>query len=219
MRSLYVEENNQTIDVKELERQGYTDIHFQGVHLVGAKESTKPYHEYFFGESDSQGEFIESKPVYRLIGETDYDTLDSKESLTQTLCIFLNSNTLTLLNYSLLDSSLNIKLQCHSKESQELLEEEQAQKEQEQANNEAQSSQSTSMLHPVLEDNEIKCPHNGVVKLQANKGKPFTSNGIPMILESDLLNASITGCANPVVSGGPCTMVATILPTARGLKK
>ena len=121
MRSLYVEENNQTIDVKELERQGYTDIHFQGVHLVGAQESTKPYHECFFGESDSQGEFIESKPVYRLIGETDYDTLDSKESLTQTLCIFLNSNTLTLLNYSLLDSSLNIKLQCHSKESQEPL--------------------------------------------------------------------------------------------------
>ena len=75
------------------------------------------------------------------------------------------------------------------------------------------------MLHPVLEDNEIKCPHNGVVKLKANKGKPFSSNGIPMILESDLLNASITGCANPILSGGPCTMVATILPTARGLKK
>ena len=54
------------------------------------------------------------------------------------------------------------------------------------------------MLHPVLEDNEIKCPHNGVVKLKANKGKPFSSNGIPMILESDLLNASITGCANTI---------------------
>ena len=37
------------------------------------------------------------------------------------------------------------------------------------------TSQSTSMLHPILEDNEIKCPHNGVVRLKANKGKTFIS--------------------------------------------
>ena len=61
-------------------------------------------------------------------------------------------------------------------------------------------SQSTSMLHPILEDNEIKCPHNGVVKLKANKGKPFSSKGIPMVLESDLLNASIIGCANNILA-------------------
>ena len=36
-------------------------------------------------------------------------------------------------------------------------------------------SQSTSMLHPILEDNEIKYPHNGVVKLKSNKGKSFIS--------------------------------------------
>ena len=52
------------------------------------------------------------------------------------------------------------------------------------------------MLHPILEDNEIKCPHNGVVKLKSNKGKPFTSKGIPLVLESDLLHSSIIGCAN-----------------------
>ena len=52
------------------------------------------------------------------------------------------------------------------------------------------------MLHLILEDNEIKCPHNGVVKLKSNKGKSFTSKGIPMVLESDLLNAPIIGCAN-----------------------
>ena len=55
---------------------------------------------------------------------------------------------------------------------------------------------STSMLHPILEDNEIKCPHNGIVKLKSNKGKPFTSKGIPLVLESDLLHSSIIGCAN-----------------------
>ena len=54
------------------------------------------------------------------------------------------------------------------------------------------------MLHPILEDDEIKCPHNGVVQLKSNKGKSFTSKGIPMVLESDLLNAPIIGCTNPL---------------------
>ena len=83
----------------------------------------------------------------------------------------------------------------------------------------AKDSQSTSMLHPILEDNEIKCPHNGVVKLKSNKGKSFTSKGIPLVLESDLLNAPIIGCTNPILSGGPCTSVSVILPSSRGLKK
>ena len=56
------------------------------------------------------------------------------------------------------------------------------------------------MLHPILEDDEIKCPHNGVVKLKSNKGKSFTSKGIPMVLESDLLNAPIIGCANNILT-------------------
>ncbi len=159
--------------------------------------------------------------MYHLIGETDYDTKDSKESFTQTLQIFLNNSTLTLLNYSLLDSSLNIKLECNSKESQAILEREKEQRKQQKQESQTKdsTSQSTSMLHPILEDNEVKCPHNGVVKLKSNKGKSFKSKGIPMILESDLLHSSIIGCTNPLLSGGPCTMVATILPNARGLKK
>ncbi len=114
--------NNAILDVIELQKEGYTDIHFQGVHLLGGSESNKPYNECFFGELDSKGAFLESKPVYQLIGEIDYDTKDSKESFTQTLQIFLDSSTLTLLNYSLLDSSLNIKLECNSKESKAILE-------------------------------------------------------------------------------------------------
>lgn len=30
---------------------------------------------------------------------------------------------------------------------------------------------STAMLHPILEDNEIKCIHGGVVQLKSNLGK------------------------------------------------
>ena len=200
--------NNAILDVIELQKEGYTDIHFQGVHLLGGSESNKPYNECFFGTLDSKGKFIESKPIYQLIGETDYNTLDSKESFTQTLQIFLNGNTLTLLNYSLLDSSLNIKLKCNSSESQAIQEREKAQREQQkQQDSQTQDSsliaqndksQSTSMLYPILEDNEIKCPHNGVVKLKSNRGKPFSPKGIPMVLESDLLNAPIIGCTNPM---------------------
>ena len=142
-----------------------TQIFLYSQLLLGSSET--PNNPLFFGELDSKGEFRESKPIYHLIGETDYDTKDSKESFTQTLQIFLNNSTLTILNYSLLDSSLNIKLESKSKESKEILEKEQTQREQKEQDSKTQSPQSTSMLHPILEDNEIKCPHNGIVKLKA----------------------------------------------------
>ena len=140
-----------------------------------------------------------------------------KDRGNSTLQVFLDSNTLTLLNYSFLDSSLNIKLESNSKESQAIQEKEKAQREQqkqdsiqqdsqakEYKNKESKAkesknkdslalvsndrdsqtqdssltasndkSQSTSMLPPILEDNEIKCPHNEVVQLKSNKGKTF----------------------------------------------
>ena len=218
--------DNQIIDCKVLESKGIdslsSTIYFMGIELTGGSESNKPYNECFFGELDSKDTMglDDTKPIYHLIGETDYDTKDSKESFTQTLQIFLNNSTLTILNYSLLDSSLNIKLESKSKESKEILERGKAQK-QKDSSLTAQNDNviATAFLHPILEDNELKCPHNGVVKLKSNKGKSFKSKGIPMILESDLLHSSIIGCTNPLLSGGPCTMVATILPNARGLKK
>ena len=172
-----------------------TQIFLYSQLLLGSSET--PNNPLFFGELDKEGVFVESKPIYHLIGEIDYDSKDSKESFTQTLQVFLGSNTLTLLNYSLLDSSLNIKLEYNSKESKAILEREQIQREQIQRDsNSIDSLTSTAMLHPILEDNEIKCPHNGVVKLKSNRGKSFTSKGIPMVLESDLLHSSIIGCAN-----------------------
>ena len=144
-----------------------TQIFLYSQLLLGSKET--PNNPLFFGELDKEGVFRESKPVYHLSGETDYDTKDSKESFTQTLQIFLNGNTLTLLNYSLLDSSLNIKLECNSSESKAIQEREKAQREQQKQDSQTKDSiQSTAMLHPILEDNEIKCPHNGVVKLKSN---------------------------------------------------
>ena len=226
-RAIYFAKNNDYIDCMEIARIADIEniyISWFGILLTGSSET--PNNPLFFGELDKNGVFVESKPIYHLIGEIDSNSIestsnnrDSNNSLS-TLQVFLGSNTLTLLNYSLLDSSLNIKLECNSKESKEILEREKAQRDKDSsltASND--KSQSTSMLHPILEDNEIKCPHNGVVRLKANKGKTFTSKGIPMVLESDLLNSPIIGCTNPILSGGPCTSVAIILPSSRGLKK
>ncbi len=150
-----------------------TQIFLYSQLLLGSKES--PNNPLFFGELDKNGVFIESKPIYHLIGETDSNSIestsnniDSNNSLS-TLQVFLGSNTLTLLNYSLLDSSLNIKLESKSTESKEILEREKAQK-QKDSSPMAQNDNviATAFLHPILEDNELKCPHNGVVKLKSN---------------------------------------------------
>ena len=227
---------NQIIDCKVLESKGIDSInsklYFMGIELTGGTESNKPYNECFFGTLDSKDSNLgldTLKPIYHLqasdeiiestSNNRDSTNAESNNSLS-TLDVFLNGSRLTLLNYSLLDSSLNIKLKCNSSESKEIAEREKTQREQKEQDSKTQDSiQSTAMLYPILEDTEIKCPHNGVVKLKSNKGKPFTSKGIPMILESDLLNSSIQGCTNPILSGGPCTSVAVILPSARGLKK
>ena len=228
--------DREVIDIEVLMQKGIdvlqSKIYFNDMLLTGGTESTKPYNECFFGELDSKNTMglDDIKPIYHLqasdeiiestSNNRDSSNADSNNSLS-TLDIFLNGSKLTLLNYSLLDSSLNITLECNSSESKAILEKEKAQRKQQKQDSQTKdsTSQSTSMLHPILEDDEIKCPHNGVVKLKSNKGKPFKSKGIPLVLESDLLNASIIGCANPPLSGGPCTMVATILPNARGLKK
>ena len=176
-----IQENETYKDITLQDVCDYTiQVFLDSILLTGGTESNKPHNECFFGELDSKDSNLgldTLKPVYQLIGETDYDSKDSKESFTQTLQVFLNGNTLTLLNYSLLDSSLNIKLECTSSESKAIQEKEKAQrKQQKQESKDKDSlplasndkSQSTSMLHPILEDSEIKCPHNGVVKLKSN---------------------------------------------------
>ena len=116
-----------------------TQIFLYSYLLTGGSESNKPYNECFFGTLDSKNTMglDDTKPIYQLIGEIDSSSIESKpihntqsnnntksnpNSINShrgnaTLQVFLDSNTLTLLNYSLLDSSLNIKLESNSKES------------------------------------------------------------------------------------------------------
>ncbi|WP_186820442.1 hypothetical protein [Campylobacter jejuni] len=70
----------------------------------------------------------------------------------------------------------------------------------------------TSCLHPILEDNTLLCLHGGRVKLKAKKAKRIKYNNVPIMLHDEIQGASISGCLNPPVAGGPCTKVALVFP-------
>ncbi|TQR48031.1 hypothetical protein DMC01_13205, partial [Campylobacter troglodytis] len=78
----------------------------------------------------SNNDLDETKPIYYLeYDEFDLNSRDSSKSLnsnnsTQILQVFLNNHKLTILNYSILNSSLNIKLECKSKEANKIKENE-----------------------------------------------------------------------------------------------
>ncbi|WP_079728984.1 TNT domain-containing protein [Campylobacter jejuni] len=73
-------------------------------------------------------------------------------------------------------------------------------------------SSDTSCLHPILEDNTLLCLHGGRVNLKAKKAKRIKYNNVPIMLHDEIQGASISGCLNPPVAGGPCTKVALVFP-------
>ena len=217
-----IEQNNCILDTQELlailnsytnqDRQDiteYSNVHiaFYGYILLGGSESPISSQEYFFGLLDSKNSdtLLDTlKPIYYFAPKDESSGLGK-------LSIFYHSSTLTLLNYSIIDSSLNIKLECNSKESQKLLSNALSLKEKEYQSKTIQAQQSIATLHSLLENQEVKCIHGGKVILKSNKGKTFKSDGIPLILESDLLGSKISGCPRSV--GGvsdPCTQVVNV---------
>ncbi|TQR53120.1 lipase, partial [Campylobacter troglodytis] len=123
--------------------------------------------------------------------------------------------------------SLNIKLECKSKEANKIKENEiNQQKELEFKKNKINLS-SIAMLCPILECDELRCIHGGQVLLKSNLGKSIKAKlkddsikDAPIMLESDLLYSPILNCPNSIAGiANPCTQIALILPSARGLKK
>ena len=75
-----------------------------------------------------------------------------------------------------------------------------------------QTTPDTSLLHPILEDNLVMCIHGGKVNLKAKNAKKIQSNNIPIMLNNEIQGASISGCLNPPILGGPCSKVALVFP-------
>ncbi|TQR52291.1 hypothetical protein, partial [Campylobacter troglodytis] len=71
--------------------------------------------------------------------------------------------------------------------------------------------ESKASLYALIEDDTVTCPHGGKVLLRSNKGKHFTSKGVPLILESDYLGSKIKGCANNIAGlSYPCSEVISV---------
>lgn len=75
-----------------------------------------------------------------------------------------------------------------------------------------QTTPDLSCMYPILEDNLAMCIHGGKVNLKAKNAKRIQSNNIPIMLNNEIQGASISGCLNPPILGGPCSKVALVFP-------
>ena len=118
-----------------------------------------------------------------------------------------------VLNYSLLNKSLNIDLKPTNKETKESLE-----KANERINLEKKSSTvsagGTAFANPIIEDDVVVCPHGGHVILKSRAGKSIRSDDQGVILDIDFINSPIVGCS----AKNPCTKVAYVPRAALSLK-
>ena len=118
-----------------------------------------------------------------------------------------------VLNYSLLNKSLNIDLKPTNKETKESLE-----KANERLNLEKKSSAvsagGTAFANPIIEDDAVVCPHGGHVILKSRAGKSIRSDDQGVILDVDFINSPIVGCS----AKNPCTKVAYVPRAALSLK-
>ena len=118
-----------------------------------------------------------------------------------------------VLNYSLLNKSLNIDLKPTNKETKESLE-----KANERLNLEKKSSAvsagGTAFANPIIEDDVVVCPHGGHVILKSRAGKSIRSDDQGVILDVDFINSPIVGCS----AKNPCTKVAYVPKAALSLK-
>ncbi len=169
--------------------------------LTGSTElSNNPF---YFGELDQDNTIKQDIPSY-------YFSPKDESSGLGKLSIFYKNDELCLLNYSIIENSLNIKLECLSKQSLEykdLI----SNTPKEQKTTQVDKKQSIAKLHALLENQNLECIHGGKVILKSNKGKSFKSDGISIMLESDLLNSSIVACPNTIANVSyPCTKVVDI---------
>ena len=118
-----------------------------------------------------------------------------------------------VLNYSLLNKSLNIDLKPTNKETKESLE-----RANERLNLEKKSSAvsagGTAFANPIIEDDVVVCPHGGHVILKSRAGKSIRSDDQGVILDVDFINSPIVGC----LAHNPCTKVAYVPRAALSLK-
>ncbi|EOH3041910.1 hypothetical protein ACL02Y_000306 [Campylobacter jejuni] len=196
------------LDIKDIEEKYQIDfksldikIFLNSTLLTGSNEL--PNNPFYFGELDQDNTIKQDTPSY-------YFSPKDESSGKGRLSIFYKNDELCLLNYSILENSLNIKLECLSKQSLEykdLI----SNTLKEQKTTQVDKKQAIAKLHALLENQNLECIHGGKVILKSNKGKTFKDDGVPIMLESDLLNSSIVACPNTIAGVSvPCTKVVNV---------
>ncbi|ECO2183619.1 lysozyme [Campylobacter jejuni] len=196
------------LDIKDIEEKYQIDfksldikIFLNSTLLTGSNEL--PNNPFYFGELDQDNAIKQDTPSY-------YFSPKDESSGLGKLSIFYKNDELCLLNYSILENSLNIKLECLSKQSLEykdLI----SNTLKEQKTTQVDKKQAIAKLHALLENQNLECIHGGKVILKSNKGKTFKDDGVPIMLESDLLNSSIVACPNTIAGVSvPCTKVVNV---------
>lgn len=191
-----------TTDFTFEELQNYQAyIFLNSILLTGSNEL--PNNPFYFGELDQDNTIKQDTPSY-------YFSPKDESSGLGRLSIFYKNDELCLLNYSIIENSLNIKLECLSKQSLEykdLI----SNTLKEQKTTQVDKKQAIAKLHALLENQNLECIHGGKVILKSNKGKTFKDDGVPIMLESDLLNSSIVACPNTIAGVSvPCTKVVNV---------
>ncbi|EOV7259821.1 lysozyme [Campylobacter coli] len=196
------------LDIKDIEEKYQIDfksldikIFLNSTLLTGSNEL--PNNPFYFGELDQDNTIKQDTPSY-------YFSPKDEGSGLGRLSIFYKNDELCLLNYSIIENSLNIKLECLSKQSLEykdLI----SNTLKEQKTTQVDKKQAIAKLHALLENQNLECIHGGKVILKSNKGKTFKDDGVPIMLESDLLNSSIVACPNTIAGVSvPCTKVVNV---------
>ena len=192
-------------DIFKLDSENMEQRVYLGSMLLNTATEQSDYPLYFKKEED--GEESNSNPLSFTHQPRDEDkdkgrlTIDYKN---QRACV---------LNYSLLNKSLNIDLKPTNKETKESLE-----RANERLNLEKKSSAAsaggTAFANPIIEDDVVVCPHGGHVILKSRAGKSIRSDDQGVILDVDFLNSPIVGCS----AKNPCTKVAYVPRAALSLK-
>ena len=188
------------LDSKSMEQRVYL-----GSMLLNTATEQSDYPLYFKKEEDGE----ESNSNTLSFSHQPRDEEKDKGRLT----IDYKNQRACVLNYSLLNKSLNIDLKPTNKETKESLE-----KASERINLEKKSSAvsagGTAFANPIIEDDVVVCPHGGHVILKSRAGKSIRSDDQGVILDVDFINSPIVGCS----AKNPCTKVAYVPRAALSLK-
>ena len=188
------------LDSKNMEQRVYL-----GSMLLNTATEQSDYPLYFKNE-DSENEESSNTVSFS------HQPRDEEKDKGRLSVSYKNSQA-SILNYSLLNKSLNIDLKPTNKETKESLE-----KANERLNLEKKSSAvsagGTAFANPIIEDDVVVCPHGGHVILKSRAGKSIRSDDQGVILDVDFINAPIVGCS----AKNPCTKVAYVPRAALSLK-